>query len=64
MTVRIAENAAFDLDAVTSGGGVRSELPVPVVGEMAYGHLKGAVNGGRPTARLRSGGGGIYVKKL
>lgn len=64
VTVRVPENAAFDLDAETSGGGVSSELPVTVVGEMAHGHLKGAVNGGGQTVRLRSSGGGIHLKKF
>jgi hypothetical protein len=64
VTVRVPANAAFELDAATSGGGVSSELPVGVMGEMARGHLKGAINGGGQTVRLRSSGGGIHVKKF
>jgi DUF4097 and DUF4098 domain-containing protein YvlB len=64
VTVRVPANAAFNLDAETSGGGVSSELPVTVMGEMAHGHLGGAVNGGGKTVRLRSSGGGIHVQKL
>jgi hypothetical protein len=63
VTVRVPANAAFELDAATSGGGVNSELPVTVVGEVGRGHLKGAVNGGGQTIRLRTSGGGIQVKK-
>jgi DUF4097 and DUF4098 domain-containing protein YvlB len=64
VTVKVPENAAFNLDAETSGGGVSSELPVTVVGKMGHGHLKGSVNGGGVSVRLRSSGGGIHVKKL
>jgi hypothetical protein len=64
VTVRLPANAAFELDAATSGGGVSSEFPVTVVGEMEHGHLKGAVNGGGQTVRLRTSGGGIQVKKF
>jgi hypothetical protein len=62
--VRVPETAAFELDAETSGGGVSSELPITVVGNIGHGHLKGAINGGGKTVRLRSSGGGIHVKKL
>jgi hypothetical protein len=62
-TVRLPATAAFELDAETSGGGVNSEFPVTVVGEIEHGHLKGAVNGGGQTVRLRTSGGGIQVKK-
>ena len=63
VTVRVPANAAFDLDAATSGGGVSSELPVTVTGQIKYGHLKGPVNGGGKTVRLRSSGGSIQVKR-
>ena len=64
VTVRVAENSAFDLDAATSGGGVSSDLPVTVVGKIAHDHLKGPVNGGGKPVVLRTSGGSIHVKKL
>jgi DUF4097 and DUF4098 domain-containing protein YvlB len=64
ITVRLPENAAFDLDASTSGGDVRSEFPVATVGKSRHGHLKGSVNGGGKTVVLRASGGSIRVVKL
>jgi hypothetical protein len=39
-------------------------LPVAVVGKVEHGRLQGPVNGGGKTVELRSGGGGIHLKKL
>jgi hypothetical protein len=64
ITVSIPTTAAFSLDAHTSGGSVSSELPVTVVGKMQEGRLEGTVNGGGKAVVLRSGGGGIHIKKL
>src|SRR5262245_40670661 len=64
VTMRVTADSAFNLDASTSGGGVSSDLPVTVVGAIARGHLKGAVNGGGKSAVLRTSGGGIHVKKI
>ena len=64
ITVSVPTTAAFDLDARTSGGGVTTDLPVAVVGKVEHGRLQGPVNGGGKTVELRSGGGGIRLKKL
>jgi hypothetical protein len=64
ISVSVPANAAFNLDARTAGGSARSELPVSVVGKLESGHLQGPVNGGGKTVQLRSGGGGIHLKKL
>ena len=64
ISVSVPATAAFNLDAKTSGGGVSSELPVAVVGKIEPGRLQGPVNGGGKTLQLRSGGGGIHLKKL
>jgi hypothetical protein len=64
ITVGVPTTAAFDLDARTSGGGVSTDLPVAVVGKVEHGRLQGPVNGGGKTVELRSGGGGIRLKKL
>lgn len=57
-------NAAFDLDASTSAGGVRSELAVTVIGKMERSRIKGTVNGGGKQVYLRSSGGNIDITKL
>jgi len=64
ISVRVPATAAFNLDAKTSGGGVSTDLPVAVVGKIEPGRLQGSVNGGGKTVQLRSGGGGIHLKKL
>ena len=64
VTLRAPANAAFDLDASTSGGGTSSELPVTITGKKAHDHLKGPVNGGGKPVVLRSDGGGVQVKRL
>jgi len=64
ITVSVPATAAFDLDAKTSGGGVSTDLPVAVVGKVEHSRLQGPVNGGGKTVELRSGGGGIHLKKL
>jgi DUF4097 and DUF4098 domain-containing protein YvlB len=64
ITVSIPATAAFNLDARTSGGHVTTELPVTVVGKLQEGRLEGPVQGGGKAVVLRSGGGGIHIKKL
>ena len=55
---------AFDLDAKTGGGGVSTDFPVAVVGKVELGRLQGPVNGGGKIVQLRTGGGGIHLRKL
>ena len=64
ISVSVPATAAFDVDAKTSGGRVSTDLPVVVVGKIQPDRLQGPVNGGGKTVRLRSGGGGIHLKKL
>ena len=64
VTLRVPADAAFDLDASTSGGGASSELPVTMTGKKSHDHLKGAVNGGGKPVMLRSSGGSVRVKKI
>jgi len=64
ISVAVPATAAFNLDAKTAGGGVSTELPVTVVGKVETGSLQGPVNGGGQSLVLRSGGGGIHLKKL
>jgi Putative adhesin len=52
----------LDVDANTSGGGVRCDLPITVRGALSRSHLRGTLNGGGPLLRLRSSGGGIRIE--
>lgn len=61
ITVHVDPKSAFTLDARTSGGGVRCDLPITVRGEIRRSHLSGTVNGGGHVLTLRTSGGGIRV---
>lgn len=63
IAVTAPANAAFDLDAITSGGGVQSELPVTITGKARRSELVGPVNGGGVELKLRTSGGSIQVRK-
>lgn len=64
VSLAVDEKSAFDLDASTSGGGVRSDLPVTITGKPSRNSIKGPVNGGGAPVHLRTSGGSIHVKKL
>ncbi|MGB7745907.1 MAG: DUF4097 family beta strand repeat-containing protein [Verrucomicrobiia bacterium] len=64
VTVKVPAQAAFNLDAEATGGGVHCDLPVTVQGKRERDQLKGPVNGGGPVLRLETSGGGVYVEKL
>ena len=52
---------AFEIDAQTWSGTVRSDHPVTVRGEMRRGRLKGDVRGGGPRVTLRTGSGDVTI---
>ena len=64
VTVNVPADAAFNLDAESSGGGVHCDLPVTVQGQQEHNRLKGPVNGGGPVLRLETSGGGVHVQQL
>lgn len=59
----LPEKSAFELDASTSAGSVRSEFPVAVNESGHRSALKGPVNGGGPSIKLRSSAGSIRIQK-
>jgi DUF4097 and DUF4098 domain-containing protein YvlB len=63
ITLRVPKESAFNLDAVTSAGGVRSDLPVSVRQAEGRSSLKGPVNGGGPEVHLRTSGGSIQIRE-
>jgi len=64
VTVKVPADAAFNLDAEASGGGVHCDLPVTTQGKRERDRLKGPVNGGGPVVHLETSGGGVHVQKL
>jgi hypothetical protein len=52
---------ALSIDASSSGGGVTADLPVTVQGRISNDSLRGDLNGGGATLRLRSSGGGVRL---
>jgi hypothetical protein len=65
ISVTMASNAAFQLDASTSGGNVHSDFTViGAVNDTGRNSLRGTVNGGGPLLHLRTSGGGIRIHRL
>ncbi len=61
VTLTIAENLAVDIDATSSSGGVRSDIPID--GKTKHKRaLRGSLNGGGPTVRLHTSGGGVRIR--
>lgn len=64
ITFTAPAESAFELDAATSAGSVRSDFAVPVNDPKGKSRLQGAVNGGgEAKVTLRTSGGSIRVEK-
>jgi DUF4097 and DUF4098 domain-containing protein YvlB len=61
ITVRLPDDASFDLNAESNSGGVRVAEHFSVEGKVSRKHVKGAVNGGGPELRIDTGSGSIRV---
>ena len=62
-SVRLAVgNAHFNLDADTGSGGIHTAQPIAMQGQLNRHHVTGAVNGGGPTIRVRTGSGDIDIQ--
>lgn len=57
----IDPGARVSIDAHASGGSVDSDVPVTIQGKVERSSLRGEMNGGGPTLRLRSSGGGVRI---
>lgn len=64
IAVFVADGVGFDLDAESTGGSVRCELPHERTGKPNRNELRGRVAGGGPALKLRSVGGNISVRHL
>ncbi|MCP3980894.1 MAG: DUF4097 domain-containing protein [bacterium] len=64
ITVSVDGSVSLDIDAVASGGSVKSDVPVSVQGRISKTHLRGKMGGGGPPLRLRTSGGRITIEPL
>ena len=62
IVVQLPQGAAFNLEAHAGSGGVFSDHPVAMRGSIERGRISGAVRGGGPTVRARTGSGGIRIE--
>ncbi len=62
IVVTVPRGHGFNIDAATSGGGVSTDFNVPR-DPHERNRLQAEVNGGGPTIRLRTSGGGISIRR-
>ncbi len=62
VTLRLPQQAAFDLDAETTSGTIRSDHPVIAEGSTSRRELRGKVRGGGVQLEVRTGSGNIYIE--
>lgn len=62
VTLRVPPDAAFDLDAHASSGGIESDHPLTVAGRIDNRRLQGKVRGGGPVVEVRTSSGGIRIQ--
>ncbi|MEM6638821.1 MAG: DUF4097 family beta strand repeat-containing protein [Pseudomonadota bacterium] len=62
VTLNVPSFVAIDVDASTSGGRVKSDLPLDQA-TLSKRSVRGQLNGGGPTMRLRSSGGGVRIRR-
>ncbi len=60
--ISLPEDAAFDLDAESSSGGIDIDHPLTIEGRISKKHVKGQVRGGGPLLYIDTGSGGIRIK--
>jgi hypothetical protein len=64
VTLRLAGPIAADVDARTNDGSISTDFPISVSGSWGRRRLHGALNGGGPPIRLRTGDGSIRLEKI
>ena len=60
--VTLPEDAAFELDAESSSGGIDIDHPLTVQGHISKKHIRGQVRGGGPLLQIDTGSGGIRIR--
>jgi len=61
VTIELAGQPAFALDAHSSSGRIDTSYPVTVTGTVGRRELRGSVNGGGPLLHVRTSSGGIRI---
>lgn len=61
VNLRMPGNAAFELDARSSSGGVQTAHPIEMTGSLSRRHLQGRVRGGGPRVQVSTGSGSIRL---
>jgi putative adhesin len=61
VSVTLGRDARLSIDAYSSGGSVKCDLPVRTSGKQTRTTLRGDLNGGGSVLKLRSSGGGIHI---
>ncbi|HYG33602.1 MAG TPA: DUF4097 family beta strand repeat-containing protein [Clostridia bacterium] len=66
VVAKVSENLKFDVDAHTSGGNVRTELPITmtVVGQHKIDVLRGKLNGGGQALVMKTSAGDVRIERL
>jgi hypothetical protein len=64
INIYVNESIAANLEASTSGGKVRCELPITVKGDMSDEELRGKINGGGNVVRAETSGGDVKIRMM
>ena len=62
VTIELAGQPAFALDAHSNSGRIDTSYPVTVTGTIGRRELRGSVNGGGPVLHVRTSSGGIRIR--
>ena len=61
ISVRIADDTSFEVNARADSGGIAISQPLTVVDEISKNRLRGTVRGGGARLELQTGSGGIHI---
>jgi DUF4097 and DUF4098 domain-containing protein YvlB len=64
ITVGVDPNVDLAIDASTSGGSVRSDIPVKIVGKVSGSRIKGTLGKGGATLYVHTSGGSVSIGPL
>jgi len=64
ITLRLPASVQGSVDAHTSGGSTKTEIPLSAIANVSSNDLRGSINGGGAPIFLRTSGGSIYIGPL